>query len=42
VIAAIVLLATNAGQNTGPGELIKDNLNDQINAIRDFLNAHSQ
>jgi eukaryotic-like serine/threonine-protein kinase len=42
VIAAIVLLTTNAGQNTGPGELIKDTLNDQINAIKDFINAHSQ
>jgi eukaryotic-like serine/threonine-protein kinase len=40
IIAAIVLVTTNAGQNTGPGELIKNEIHDQINAIRDFINSH--
>jgi eukaryotic-like serine/threonine-protein kinase len=42
VIAAIVLLTTNAGQNTGPGIDIKNTINDQVHAIQDFINSHSQ
>jgi serine/threonine protein kinase len=42
IIAAIVLVTTNAGQNTGPGELIKNTLHDQINAIKDWLQSHTQ
>jgi eukaryotic-like serine/threonine-protein kinase len=42
VIAAAVLLLTDAGQNTGVGEFIKQNLNDQIQAIEDFVRAHTQ
>ena len=42
IIAAIVLVTTNAGQNTGPGELIKNEIHDQINAIKDFINSHTQ
>lgn len=42
IIAAIVLVTTNAGQNTGPGELIKTQIHDQINAIKDFINSHTQ
>jgi serine/threonine protein kinase len=42
IIAAIVLVTTNAGQNTGPGELIKNEIQDQINTIKDFINAHTQ
>jgi len=42
VIAAIVLLTTNAGQNTGPGIDIKNTINDQVHAIQDFINSHTQ
>jgi hypothetical protein len=42
VIAGAVLLLTNAGQNTGIGEFIKQNLNDQIQSIEDFIRAHTQ
>jgi hypothetical protein len=37
VVAAIVLLTTNAGQNT---DLIKDTVPDTVKAIRDFVNSH--
>jgi eukaryotic-like serine/threonine-protein kinase len=42
IIAAIVLVTTNAGQNTGPGELIKNQIHDQVNAIKDFIQSHTQ
>src|SRR3954469_21673134 len=42
IIAAIVLVTTNAGQNTGPGELIKNTIHDQIDAIKNFVNSHTQ
>jgi hypothetical protein len=42
IIAAIVLVTTNAGQNTGPGELIKNEIHDQINSIKDFIQSHTQ
>jgi len=42
IIAAIVLVTTNAGQNTGPGELIKNTLHDQFNSIKDFINSHTK
>jgi serine/threonine protein kinase len=42
IIAAIVLVTTNAGQNTGPGELIKNEINDQIQSIKDFVQSHTQ
>jgi len=38
----LVLVTTNAGQNTGPGELIKTQIHDQINAIKDFISSHTQ
>ena len=41
-IAGAVLLLTDAGQNTGIGEFIKENLGDQINSIEDFIRAHTQ
>jgi serine/threonine-protein kinase len=41
-IAGAVLLLTDAGQNTGIGEFIKENLSDQINSIEDFVRAHTQ
>jgi serine/threonine protein kinase len=39
VVAAIVLLTTNAGQNT---DLIKHTIPDEIKAIRDLINGHTQ
>ncbi|MFL5870099.1 MAG: protein kinase domain-containing protein [Solirubrobacterales bacterium] len=42
VIAGAVLLLTDAGQNTGIGEFIKQNLHDQIQSIEDFIRAHTQ
>jgi eukaryotic-like serine/threonine-protein kinase len=40
-IAAGVLLLTDAGQDTNVGELLKDNLNDQLQAIEDFIRDNS-
>jgi serine/threonine-protein kinase len=42
VIAGVVLLTTDAGQNTESGELIKDTVSDQIQTIEDFLDSHTQ
>jgi serine/threonine-protein kinase len=42
VIAGVVLLTTNAGQNSSGGELIKDTVNDQIQTLEDFINSHTQ
>jgi serine/threonine-protein kinase len=42
IIAAIVLVTTNAGQNTGPGELIKNEIHDQIQSVEDFIRDHTQ
>ncbi len=42
IIAAIVLITTNAGQNTGPGELIKNEVHDQVESIKDFVQSHTQ
>jgi hypothetical protein len=42
IIATIVLVTTNAGQNTGPGELIKNEINDQITTIKDWISSHTQ
>jgi serine/threonine-protein kinase len=41
IIAGVVLLVTDAGQSTDVGQLIKDQLNDQINSLRDFINTHT-
>ena len=38
VIAAVVLLTTNAGQNT---DLVKQTIPDQIQSLKDFINSHS-
>jgi len=40
-IAGAVLLLTDAGQNTDIGELIKQELSDQIQSIRDFVEENS-
>jgi serine/threonine-protein kinase len=37
VIAGVVLLITDAGQQTDLGQLIKDNLGEQLQALEDFL-----
>ena len=42
IIAGAVLLLTDAGQDTGIGQTIKDNLNDQIQAIEDFVRENTQ
>ena len=42
VIAGIVLVITDAGQSTNTGDLIKDELSDQLNALKDFLNSVTQ
>ena len=42
VIAGAVLLLTDAGQSTDIGQTIKDNLNDQIQAIEDFIQENTQ
>jgi hypothetical protein len=42
IIAVIVLVTTNAGQNTGPGELIKNEIHDQIQSVEDFIRDHTQ
>ena len=42
VIAGIVLLTTNAGQNTPTGIEIKHSIQDQVNSIKDFVNSHTQ
>jgi serine/threonine-protein kinase len=39
VVAGIVLLTTNAGQNT---DLIKHTIPDQINQLKDFIHSHTQ
>ena len=39
VVAAIVLLTTNAGQNT---HLIKETVPDTFKSIKDFINSHTQ
>jgi hypothetical protein len=42
VIAGIVLLTTDAGQNTQSGELIRDTVNDQVQTLEDFIDSHTQ
>jgi eukaryotic-like serine/threonine-protein kinase len=41
IIAGGVLLLTDAGQNTDLGQTIKDNLNDQLQALEDFINENT-
>ncbi len=42
IIASIVLLVTDAGQDTNLGELIKENLSDQIQSVEDFIRDNLQ
>jgi hypothetical protein len=41
LIAAIVLVATNAGQSTDIGQFIKDNVPDQVKSVVDFIKSHT-
>jgi serine/threonine protein kinase len=42
VIAGAVLLLTDAGQNTDIGNVIKDQLDQQIDSLRDFIQDNTQ
>ena len=42
IIASVVLLVTDAGQNTDLGDLIQENLQDQIQAVEDFIRDNTQ
>jgi eukaryotic-like serine/threonine-protein kinase len=42
VIAGVVLLTTNAGQNSSAAELIKNTVNDQVQSLQDFIRSHTQ
>jgi serine/threonine-protein kinase len=42
IIAGAVLLLTDAGQDTDIGQLIKDGLDDQIQALEDFIRENTQ
>jgi hypothetical protein len=42
IIAGVVLLVTDAGQSTNTGDLIKDELDKQLQALQDFLNGLGQ
>ena len=42
IIAAIVLLTTNAGQNTDITQFIKHNVPDQVKSLIDFIKSHTQ
>ena len=42
LIAAVILLATDAGQSSDVGQFIKDNVNDSIDGISQFIQDNSQ
>jgi eukaryotic-like serine/threonine-protein kinase len=42
IIATIVLLTTNAGQNTNISEFIKHNVPDQLKSLFDFISSHTK
>jgi hypothetical protein len=42
VIAGAVLLLTDAGQNTDVGDLLKQELDQQIDSLRDFIDDNTQ
>jgi serine/threonine-protein kinase len=42
VIAGVVLLVTDVGQETDVGQLIKDEIGDQIQTLEDFLRENTQ
>jgi hypothetical protein len=42
VIAGVVLLITDAGQDTDLGQFISNEINDQIDSIRDLIRGNTQ
>jgi serine/threonine-protein kinase len=42
IIAGVVLLVTDAGQNTDVGELISDQIDEQISNLEDFIRSNLQ
>ena len=42
LIAAVILLATDAGQDTDIGKFIGDNVSSSIDKIKEFLSDNSQ
>jgi serine/threonine protein kinase len=42
LIAGVVLLVTDAGQSTDVGDFIKDELNEQFDSIRDFIQDRTE
>ena len=42
IIVAVVLLVTDAGQNTDIGELLKDTVDDQVQSLEDFIRDNTQ
>ena len=42
VIAGAVLLLTDAGQNTDVGDLLKQELDQQLDSLRDFIDDNAQ
>ena len=42
VIAVVVLVVTDAGQNTDLGEFISDEINDQIDKLRELVQDNTQ
>jgi hypothetical protein len=39
LIAAVILLATDAGQNTDVGKFLSDNVDEQIQNVKDYLDT---
>ncbi len=41
IVAAVILLATDAGSNTDVAEYIRDNVNDQVDSIKQFIDENT-
>ena len=42
IIVAVVLLVTDAGQQTDLGELLRDTVDDQLTELEDFIRENTQ
>jgi hypothetical protein len=42
IIVAVVLLVTDAGQQTNIGELLRDNVDQQIDSLDDFIRGNTE
>jgi uncharacterized protein HemX len=42
IIAGAVLLLTDAGQNTNVGELLKQEISDEVQTLKDFIQENTQ